>query len=128
MSKLRSLLTRATLLVAVTATVASAYTVLHDLTGNWTFSVVTENGTGLPSVTLKQTGDSLVGTYESRMMGQREFLGTIKGDSIALTLAANGPEGVALEFRGVVVDANTLRGLVDFGGMGGATFSAVRVK
>lgn len=128
MPKLRSLLTLSALLLAVTATVASAHAVWHDLTGNWTFSVVTENGTGLPAVTLKQDGDKLVGTYESRMMGQREFSGTISGDSIALTLAANGPDGMALDFRGVVVDANTLRGLVDFGGMGGATFSAVRVK
>ncbi len=117
----------ATLLV-LSSGVALAQALLHDVTGNWTFSVVTENGTGTPAVTLKQTGDKVTGTYESRMMGQRAFGGSMKGDSIMLTLEANGPEGIALAFRGVVVGTDSLRGLVDFGGMGGATFSAVRVR
>jgi hypothetical protein len=129
--------------VAVTATVASATVAFaeravatvsattawwHDLTGNWTFSVVTDNGTGTPAVTLKQVGERLTGTYESRMMGVRAFNGTVKGDSVTLTLDPNGPDGVALVFKGVVVSADSLRGLVDFGGMGGATFTGVRVR
>lgn len=127
MTRFRSLLAVTTIaLVAASASVASAHRLFHDLTGNWTFSVVTENGTGTPAVTLKQTGEKLVGTYESRMMGQREFNGTIKGDSVKLTLAANGPDGIALEFIGVVVDENNLAGVVDFGGMGGADFTGTR--
>ena len=101
---------------------------LHDLTGNWMFSVVTENGTGTPAVTMKQVGEKLTGTYESRMMGVRAFAGTVKGDSLSFTLEPNGPDGVALVFKGVVVSADSVRGLVDFGGMGGATFTGVRQK
>ncbi|HMS04078.1 MAG TPA: hypothetical protein PKE51_13935 [Gemmatimonadaceae bacterium] len=116
----------ALLLASVAGTAAAA--LVHDLTGNWTFSVVTENGTGTPAVTLKQAGDKLTGTYESRMMGARAFNGAVKGDSVTLTLDPNGPDGVALVFKGLIVSPDTLRGLVDFGGMGGATFTGVRVK
>ncbi|MCU0617342.1 MAG: hypothetical protein MUD17_09725 [Gemmatimonadaceae bacterium] len=114
------------LLLATVATSASA--LVQNLTGNWQFSVVTENGTGTPAVTLTQQGEKLTGTYESRMMGSRAFTGSVKGDSVTLTLEANGPDGVALVFKGRVVSADTLRGTVDFGGMGGATFTGVRVK
>jgi hypothetical protein len=114
--------------VALLATSTAAAALWHDLTGAWTFAVVTENGTGTPAVTLKQQGDQLTGTYESRMMGVREFTGRIKGDSVLLTLAPNGPDGVELVFQGIVVGADSLRGIVDFGGMGGATFTGVRVK
>jgi hypothetical protein len=113
-------------LLATVATSASA--LVQNLTGNWQFSVVTENGTGTPAVTLTQQGEKLTGTYESRMMGSRAFSGSVKGDSVTLTLEANGPDGVALVFKGRVVSADTLRGTVDFGGMGGATFTGVRVK
>lgn len=128
MTRFRTLLAITTVvLFAVSAGVASAHRLVHDLTGNWSFSVVTENGTGTPAVTLKQEGDKLTGTYQSNMMGTREFNGSLKGDSVKLTLAANGPDGIALEFAGVVVDANNLAGVVDFGGMGGADFTGKRV-
>jgi len=117
------------LLALVTASSVSAATAwLHDLTGSWTFSVVTENGTGTPAVTMKQEGEQLTGTYESRMLGPRAFAGTVKGDSVNFTLEANGPDGVALIFKGVVVSADSVRGIVDFGGMGGATFIGSRNK
>ncbi len=131
MSATRSLFSRATAALLLVVTVASSATAaawLHDLTGNWTFAVVTENGTGTPAVTMKQEGEKLTGTYESRMMGARAFAGTVKGDSVNFTLEPNGPDGVALVFKGVVVSADSLRGIVDFGGMGGATFTGTRVK
>lgn len=124
----RSTVRPLTLLVLLATVATSASALVQNLTGNWQFSVVTENGTGTPAVTLSQQGEKLTGTYESRMMGSRAFSGTVKGDSVTLTLEANGPDGVALVFKGRVVHADTLRGTVDFGGMGGATFSGVRVK
>lgn len=124
-----ALLLLAVVTVSVSATSVSAVTAwLHDLTGSWTFSVTTENGTGTPAVTMKQAGEKLTGTYESRMLGPRGFVGTVTGDSVHFTLEANGPDGVALSFKGVVVSADSLRGIVDFGGMGGATFTGSRNK
>ena len=108
--------------IAVTAT---AQRVLADLTGKWTFAVVTENGTGTPAVTFKQDGESLTGTYTSSRMGERFIAGFVKKDSIDFAL--KGGE-VELHFMGHVTDKDNLTGVVDFGGQGGATFTGKRDK
>ncbi|MDH5235669.1 MAG: hypothetical protein OEW77_11990 [Gemmatimonadota bacterium] len=113
--------------VALASTVALAAVVAHDLTGTWTFIVVTENGTGTPTVTLKQEGEKLTGTYASQMLGTRALEGSVKGDSMRFVLAnTGGADAVTLTYVGAIVDKDNLKGVVDFGGMGGATFTAVR--
>lgn len=109
--------------IALTAVSAVAQRVAVDLTGKWAFSVVTENGTGTPAVVLKQEGENLSGTYESSRMGSRVIQGTVKKDSVFFAL--KGGE-VELKFVGVIVDKDNLKGIVDFGDAGGATFSAKR--
>lgn len=99
---------------------------LIDLSGNWNFKVVTENGTGTPTVTMKQTGDSLSGTYESARMGSLPFKGVVKGSTF--TFAVNTSGGATLTFNGTIVDNDNVKGEVDFGGQGGATFSGERKK
>lgn len=118
----------AVIALVLTASVAAATVALHDLTGTWAFEVVTENGTGTPTVKLKQDGLAITGTYESRMMGVRALKGSVKGDSIKFELAPGGEAQVVLSFAGVVVNADRLEGTVDFGGMGGATFNGTRQK
>lgn len=90
-------------LVAVSSSVAAAARLAVDLTGNWAFEVVTENGTGMPAVTMTQKGDSLTGTYTSGRLG-------------------------TLPLNGTIVDADHVKGDVDFGGPGGAAFSGTRKK
>lgn len=118
----------AVIALVLTASVAAATVALHDLTGTWAFEVVTENGTGTPTVKLKQDGLAITGTYESRMMGVRALKGSVKGDSIKFDLAPGGEAQVVLSFAGVIVNADRLEGTVDFGGMGGATFNGTRQK
>ena len=118
----------AVIALVLTASVAAATVALHDLTGTWAFEVVTENGTGTPTVKLKQDGLAITGTYESRMMGVRALKGAVKGDSITFDLAPGGEAQVVLSFAGVIVNADRLEGTVDFGGMGGATFNGTRQK
>jgi hypothetical protein len=120
--------------VALTMTVGSlmaagtalAQQLASDLTGVWNFKVVTENGTGTPTVTMKQQGDSLSGTYESGRMGTLPFKGTTKGNSFSFAVNTSG--GATLTFSGTIVDNDTVKGDVDFGGQGGATFSGERRK
>jgi hypothetical protein len=112
-------------LLVIAPTTAMAWRAAADLTGRWSFSVVTENGTGTPTVVLKQEGTQLTGSYESARMGSRPIEGTVKGDS--LRFALKGGE-VELTFVGVAVDADHLKGSVDFAGQGGATFTAERAK
>jgi hypothetical protein len=98
-----------------------------DLTGKWTFSVVTDNGTGTPTVTLKQQGDTLTGHYSSQTLGEVDFKGTVKGQAIRFVLNVD-MQGTAfsLTYSGTIEADGTLKGTVDFGGMGSATFTAKR--
>jgi hypothetical protein len=130
MRPLRSMRSAVVALVALalSASAAVAAIIAHDLTGTWAFAVVTENGTGTPTVKLKQEGTTLTGTYESRMLGVRSLKGSVKGDSVFFDLTPGGDANVVLSFAGVVVDADHLKGLVDFGGMGGASFTGERQK
>lgn len=111
-------------LIAVSSSVAAAARFAVDLTGNWAFEVVTENGTGTPTVTMAQKGDSLTGTYTSGRMGTLPFKGVVKGQTF--TFAVNTSGGATLTFNGTIVDADHVKGDVDFGGQGGAAFSGTR--
>lgn len=113
--------------VAVTAFGAIA---AHDVTGKWTFTVVTGNGTGTPTVTLKQDKDNkLTGTYESNALGSRTLDGRVWGDSMSFVLSMTGAgEGVVLTYAAKIVTPDSLDGYVDFAGQGGAEFTAKRQK
>ena len=97
-----------------------------NLTGAWAFSVVTDNGTGTPDVTLLQEDETLTGTYTSPRMGLRQLEGTVRGDSVQFRLETDPAAGVVMTFIGSVQADGSLAGIVDFGGMGGATFTARR--
>lgn len=118
----------ALLALALSASAAVAAVALHDLTGTWDFQVITDNGTGTPTVKLKQDGNALTGTYESRMLGVRALKGEVKGDSLRFDLAPGGDANIVLSFAGRIVDADHLEGTVDFAGQGGAAFKGTRRK
>ncbi len=101
----------------------------HDLTGRWILTVVTENGTGTPTVEFKQEGEKLTGSYVSNAMGTRSLEGTVKGDTMRFVLSASmGGEGVTLTYVARIVTADSLNGYVDFAGMGSATLTGRRQK
>ena len=98
-----------------------------NVTGKWTFTVTSDAGTGTPTVTLKQQGDSLTGHYSSQALGERELKGSVKNNTVTFALATE-IQGTALTvtYTGTLEDANTMKGTVDFGGYGGGTFTAKR--
>jgi hypothetical protein len=97
-----------------------------DLTGKWTFSVHSELGTGTPTVTLKQQGDSLTGRYSSQTLGESDLKGTFKDQKIAFSFTSTVEgQSFTVSFAGAV-EGEGLKGTVDFGGMGGGTFTAKR--
>lgn len=124
MTRSRRWLTAAVTVVAMTAATATAQH-LADVTGTWTFTVVTSNGTGTPTVVLKQDGEKLTGTYESRMMGVRPLEGTVKKDVIDFVLKGGDVE---LRFSGTIVDHDNLKGELEMGGQGTAPFTAKRAQ
>lgn len=125
MTSIKRFTTIAVVATALTAITAAAQNLQIDVTGKWSFAVVTENGTGTPAVVLKQEGEKLTGTYESARMGTRGIEGTVKKDSIRFVLT--GGE-VALQFVGVITDKDNMKGTVDLAGQGSATFTGTRAK
>jgi len=71
----------AVFLIAVPAVGAYA----TNVTGEWNFTVESPNGTGTPTVTFKQDGETLTGTYKGRF-GEAPLKGTVKGNEIKFTL------------------------------------------
>jgi hypothetical protein len=95
-----------------------------DLTGTWRITVVTDAaGTGTPTVTLKQTGDSLTGHYSSQLLGEADVAGTVKEGKVTFRFAA---QGVAVVYSGTVESKDALKGTATFGDVATGTFTAKR--
>jgi len=108
-----------TLFVMVVPAV-SAYAT--NVTGEWNLTVETPNGTGTPTVTFKQDGETLTGTYKGRF-GEAPLKGTVKGDEIKFTFTIS-PQGqdLQIDYTGTV-EGDTMKGKVKFGELGDGTFS-----
>jgi hypothetical protein len=97
--------------------------------GVWKFTVELEVGTGHPTVTLKQEGEKLTGTYDGRY-GAAPLEGTIKDNKIEFTVSMTA-EGASVTgvFSGVVEgdgENQGMHGAVDFDQAGEGTWTAVK--
>jgi len=98
-----------------------------DLTGKWLFTVTTDGGSGTPTVTLTQKGDSLTGHYSSQLLGEADLKGTVKDGKFSFTLQGNVQgTAVTVTYTGTVESKDALKGSVDLGGMASGTFTAKR--
>lgn len=95
----------------------------QDVAGTWALTVETPQGTGNPTLTLKQDGETLTGTYLSQFFGERPVTGNMKGDAItfSFTVAMEG-NTVTVTYSGTV-EKDTMKGKVAFGDMGEGTFT-----
>src|SRR5690348_10829541 len=60
-----------------------------DISGKWLMSVESEAGSGTPTVTFKQSGDSISGRYSSQTLGERDITGTFKDGKLAFGFTAD---------------------------------------
>ena len=98
-----------------------------DITGKWLFSVTSELGTGTPTVTFKQSGDSLTGHYSSATFGEADFRGTFKDQKLTFSIKVDaGGNAITVTYSGQMDGENAMKGTVDFGGMGAGTFTGKR--
>jgi hypothetical protein len=94
-----------------------------NVAGAWALTVETGQGTGTPSVTFKQDGEKLTGTYSSEVFGEQQVTGTIKGNAITF-----GFEGtiqgttITVTYNGTV-EKDTMKGKVKLGDLGEGTFT-----
>ena len=127
MLRLRSYLT--VLVVLATAMLSPRVLTAQkvDVTGKWQFTVTTDAGTGSPTVTFKQQGDSLTGHYSSQVLGESDFKGTLKDGKIAFVLQVE-VQGTRLlvTYNGTVESNDAMKGTVDLGGQGTGTFTGKR--
>jgi hypothetical protein len=96
-----------------------------NLTGDWIFNVVTEAGSGTPTMTFKQEGEKLTGRYVSEVFGDNPITGTVKGKEFSFKFGEGDMSG---EYRGTIESANSLKGTATFAGLGEGTFTAERKK
>jgi hypothetical protein len=61
-----------------------------DVTGTWALQIDLGGGQGgAPSVTLKQEGEKLTGTYSSQVVGEHQVTGTVKGNAVTFGFEAS---------------------------------------
>jgi hypothetical protein len=98
-----------------------------DVSGKWLFTVETSAGTGTPTLTLTQKGDSLGGHYSSQALGEADVKGSVSGQKITITLNVE-VQGTPLlvTYAGTIEGGNSMKGTVDIGGQANGTFTAKR--
>jgi hypothetical protein len=96
-----------------------------NVTGEWTFNVTTDQGGGTPTITFKQDGEKLTGTYVGQL-GNADLTGTLKGNAIqfAFTVDVQGQQA-PVTYKGTV-EKNTMKGTLDIAGMVNGTFTATK--
>lgn len=129
MGRISASLTVATIFLGVVMGTASSTRAQDkvDVTGTWMFDVQTSGGSGTPTMTFKQDGEKLTGTYEGQL-GKATLTGTVKGQNIQFNFTGEVQgEAVEVVYRGTVESATTIKGTVDIAG-GAATGSFTAKK
>jgi hypothetical protein len=121
------LLRTSSLVLAVVLLAASFAAAQAGVTGKWKLNFQTEQGAVDADMTLKQDGEKVTGTLDSPQ-GQAPLEGTYKGGKLVLSLSVDaGGQALTITFDGAL-EKDTLKGNVDFGGFGSATWTATRDK
>ena len=96
-----------------------------NVTGEWAFTVQTDQGGGTPTITFKQDGEKLTGKYVGQL-GNADLTGTVKGNAIHFTFTIDaGGQQAPVTYDGTV-EKNTMKGKLDIGGMVTGTFTATK--
>ena len=96
-----------------------------DVTGEWLFTVETDQGGGTPVITFKQDGEKLTGKYAGQL-GNADLTGTVKGNAIHFTFTLDVQGQQAPVTYDGTVEKNTMKGKLDIGGMVNGTFTATK--
>jgi hypothetical protein len=95
------------------------------ITGDWAFTVNTDQGAGNPTITFKQDGEKLTGKYVGQL-GSADLTGTLKGTAIHFTFTLDVQGQQAPVTYDGTVEKDTMKGKMDIGGMVNGTFTATK--
>lgn len=95
-----------------------------NISGAWSFAVETSQGSGNPTFTFKQEGETLTGNYKGTF-GEAPVKGTVKGSDISFTIKVN-VQGQEMEvvYTGKIESATAMKGTAKLGELGDATWTA----
>jgi hypothetical protein len=96
-----------------------------NVTGEWTFNVQTDQGSGTPTISFKQDGEKLTGKYNGQL-GSADLTGTVKGNAIHFTFTIDAQGQQAPVTYDGTVEKDTMKGKLDIGGMVNGTFTATK--
>ena len=96
-----------------------------NVTGEWNFTVQTDQGGGTPVITFKQDGENLTGKYAGQL-GNADLTGTVKGNAIHFTFTLDVQGQQAPVTYDGTVEKNTMKGKLDIAGMVNGTFTATK--
>lgn len=98
-----------------------------DVTGKWGFQVTTTAGGGAPTVTFKQSGETLTGHYSSTNLGEADLTGTVKGQDITFKFVGTVQgNSVDVTYTGTIESNDAMKGTLDIAGLAQGTFTAKR--
>ena len=97
-----------------------------NVAGTWALTVQTAQGTGNPSVTFKQDGEKLTGTYSSQVFGEQNVTGTIKGNAITFSFTGSFEGNTFTVTYSGTVEKDTMKGKVTLGEIGEGTFTGTK--
>lgn len=114
--------------VVAVALAAGVSAQTFDMTGEWTFEVQTDAGSGSPTFSLTQAGDKVTGKYKG-VLGEADVTGTVSGKTFKLAFSGDA-QGTALNvtYEGEFESATSVKGKVDLGGMASGTFTGRKAK
>jgi hypothetical protein len=96
-----------------------------DISGKWAFTVETPQGPGSPSFVFTQKGETLTGTYTG-FFGTAPLTGTVEGAKVTFVVKTQSEgQEISMIYSGEVA-GETMKGKVDFTGLGEATFTGKR--
>jgi hypothetical protein len=95
-----------------------------NISGTWSFTVETSQGSGNPTFTFKQEGETLTGNYKGTF-GEAPVKGTVKGSDISFTIKVNVQgQDVEITYVGKIESATSMKGTAKLGELGEATWTA----
>ena len=125
MKNLPRLLAASLLLLSIVTARAEEKAAPADVSGTWNVEVVTDQGNGTPVFSFEQKGEDLTGHYKG-YFGEAPVTGTIKGNAITFSIKVDMQgQNMKITYSGTV-DRDSMKGSIEFGDAGGATFTGKR--
>ncbi len=96
-----------------------------DLSGTWSAAVTLDAGSGTATFVFKQDGDKLTGTYTGAV-GSANVTGTVNG--IRRRVVVRRDQAGKVSYKGKLGADGKITGTVQYGQLGGGTFTAEKQK